>query len=98
MGETFQVPECKISWHQSMLGNLYYDEEKIRKCTETDLTNLWSVGYDFIKAGANMNKAQTGCQCKTNMRYSKIIFNAFYLLRLSYKHYTERNISVIFKN
>ena len=66
LGERFQVPDCKISWHKSMLGNLYYDEEETRTCNDTDLVYLWSVGYGFIQAGADMNEAKTGCKCKTN--------------------------------
>ena len=67
LGERFKVPDCKISWHQSMLGNLYYDEEESRTCNDTDLVYLWSVGYGFIQAGADMNEAKTGCTCKTNI-------------------------------
>ena len=67
LGERFKVPDCKISWHQSMLGNVYYDEEESRTCNDTDLGYLWWVGYDFIQAGADMNEVKTGCKCKTNI-------------------------------
>ena len=67
-----------------MLGNLYYDEEEIQTCTETDLVYLWSVGYDFIKAGANMNETETGCQCKNNVKYFEIIFHVVLYYRTKY--------------
>ena len=77
-----------------MLGNLYYDEEEIQTCTETDLVYLWSVGYDFIKAGANMNETETGCQCKNNVKYFEIIFHVVFTV---YHYIIERNIIIRFQ-
>lgn len=75
-GDEYTYPNCTMSWHQSMLGILKYNDSEVEVCNQYDAGTLYELDYFFLRKASQMT---TRCKGKLFYYCIQIFIDNIYL-------------------